>query len=101
MINAQLVEVYVQRLMEAKDLTAEQRRDRTVRILQFQQAFKDLEASFAPVVPAPNDDMVKQQAEKQEKEDSDVGMQKQEVEKQEKEESDMVVVKQSEKQEKE
>jgi len=80
MINAQLVEVYVQRLMEAKDLTAEQRRDRTVRILQFQQAFKDLEASFAPVVPAPNDDMVKQQAEKQEKE-----------------ESDMVVVKQSEK----
>ena len=101
MINAQLVEVYVQRLMEAKDLTAEQRTDRTVRILQFQQAFKDLEASFAPVVPAPNDDMVKQQAEKQEKEDSDVGMQKQEAEKQEKEESDMVVVKQSEKQEKE
>jgi len=50
MINAEMIEAYVQRLMEDKNLTAEQRRDRTVRIRQFQQAFQELEASLlAPV----------------------------------------------------
>jgi len=40
------VNAYVQRLMEAKDLTPHQLSDRVDRILRFQQAFHDLEASL-------------------------------------------------------